>query len=73
MAVKEKISNDRKNRCEEINRFRIEYITQHLTSVDIEESVKVGAIIVEFFEGFICDNLDFYHLKNYFRHDRKKK
>ena len=31
----------------------------HLTSVYIEELVKVGAIIKTFFKGFTCDNLGF--------------
>ena len=34
-------------------------MTQHLTSVDIEEIVRVGGVIVEISEGFSCDNLDF--------------
>ena len=40
MSVKEKAFNDRKNRYEEINRFRNSGIVQHLTSVDIEEVVR---------------------------------
>ena len=42
MSVKEKVFNDRKNRYKEINRFRKGDITQHLTSVDIEEVVRSG-------------------------------
>ena len=59
MAVKEKIFSDRKNRCEERNRFKNGYITQHPTSVDNEEIVRVCGVVIEFFDGFICDNLDF--------------
>ena len=59
MSVRENAFNDRKNRCEEINRFRIKDITQHLTSVDIEEIVRSGGYIVKILEGFICDNLEF--------------
>ena len=51
--------NPIKNRSEEVNRFRNGYIRQHLTSVDIEEIVRVGGIKIEFFEGFICDNIDY--------------
>ena len=42
MSVKENAFNDRKNRSEEINRFRNGDITQHLTCVDIEEVVRSG-------------------------------
>ena len=59
MSVKEKVFNDRKNRYEEINRFRNGDITQHLTSVDIEEVVRSGGYIVKILEGFVCDNLEF--------------
>ena len=59
MSVKEQVSNPIKNRSEEVNRFRNGYIRQHLTSVDIEEIVRVGGIKIEFFEGFICDNIDY--------------
>ena len=48
-----------KNGYEVINRFRDGYITQHLTSVDVEEVVRTGGVFLEFFEGFICDNLDY--------------
>ena len=58
MNVKEKVFNDRRNRYEEINRFRNGDITQHLTSVDIEEVVRSGGYIVKILEGFICDNLE---------------
>ena len=59
MSVKEQVFNPIKNRLEEVNRFRNGYIRQHLTSIDIEKIVKVGGIIIEFFEGFICDNLNY--------------
>ena len=58
MSVKEQVFNAIKNRWEEVNRFRNGYIRQHLTSIDIEEIVRVGGVITEIFEGFICDNLD---------------
>ena len=58
-SVKEQVFNPIKNRSEEVNRFRNGYIRQHLTSVDIEEIVRVGGIKIEFFEGFICDNIDY--------------
>ena len=59
MSVKENAFNDRKKRCEEINRFTNGDITQHLTCVDIEEVVRSGGYIVKILEGFICDNLEF--------------
>ena len=59
MSVKENVFNDRKNRCEEIIRFRNGDITQHVTSLDIEEVFRSGGYIVKILEGFICDNLDF--------------
>ena len=37
----------------EINRMRNGYITQVLTSVDIQEIVKIGGIVIEIFEGVI--------------------
>ena len=59
MSVKENIINNRKNRYEEINRFRNGDITQHLTSVAIVEVVRSGGHTVKILEGFICDNLEF--------------
>ena len=59
MSFKENVFNDRKNRYEEINRFRNGDITQHLTSVDIEEAVRSGGCIVKILEGFVCNNLEF--------------
>ena len=59
MSVKENVFNDRKIRSEEIYRFRIGDIIQHLTSVDIEEMVRSGGYIVKMLERFICDNLEF--------------
>ena len=37
----------------EINRMRNGYITQVLTSVDIQEIVKIGGKVIEFYEGVI--------------------
>ena len=65
MAIKEDVFNETKNKYECVNRFRNGDITQHLTSVDIEEVVRVGGFIIEFYEGFICDNLDFNPFKEY--------
>ena len=58
-AVNEEVFNESKNKIERVNRFRNGHITQHLTSVDIEQIVRIGGIILEFIEGFICDNLDY--------------
>ena len=58
MSLKKRVFNDNKNTCEEVNRFRNGYFTQHLTSVDIEKIVRVGGVITEFFGGFVCDNLN---------------
>ena len=57
MSVKGNVFNDRKKSYEEINRVRNGDITQHLTSVDIEEVDRSGGYIVRILEGFICDNL----------------
>ena len=65
MAVKEDAFNETKNNCECVNRFRNGDITQHLTSVDIEEVVRIGGVIKEFYEGFICDNLDYNPFREY--------
>ena len=59
LSVEESVLNDRRNRFEEINRLRNGYITRHSTSVDIKENVRVGGLILEFLDGFICDNIDF--------------
>ena len=37
----------------EINRMRNQYIIDHLTSVDIQEIVKIGGKVIEIFEGVI--------------------
>ena len=59
MSVKENVFNDRKHRFEEINRFRNGEITQHLTSVDVEQIVRSGGYIVKVLEANICVNLQF--------------
>ena len=59
MSVKEQVFNVIKNRWEDMNRFRRGCIRQHLTSIDIEEIVRVGGVIREFFEGFLRDKLDY--------------
>ena len=65
MALKEDVYNETKHKCECVNRFRNGDITQHLTSVNIEEVVRTGGFIKEIFEGFICGNLDFNPFKEY--------
>ena len=54
-----------KIRNEETNCFRNGYITRHLTSLDIEELVRVGSVILKFYERFICDNLQFNPFENF--------
>ena len=51
--------NHHKNRYEELNRFRNGDIFQCLISVDIEEVAKTGGFVIEFLEGFICNNLEY--------------
>ena len=65
MVVEANVYNETNNNCECNNRFRNEDITQHLTSVGIEELVRVGSVIKEFYEGFICDNLDYNPFEEY--------
>ena len=60
LPVKEKVNNSYKNnRLEEINRMRNGIIIDTLTSVDIDEIVKCGGVILEVYEGFFCHNLEF--------------
>ena len=42
-----------------MNRFRNTDITQHLTSVDIEQVVRSGGYIVKILERFLCYSLEF--------------
>ena len=65
IAVNEEVFNEIKNKYERINRFRNDDITQYLTSVDIEQVVRTGAVIIEFYEGFICDKLDYNPFKDH--------
>ena len=51
-AVKEDVYNETKNKCECVNRFRNGDITQHLTSVDIEEIVRTGGVFEKILRGF---------------------
>ena len=56
MAAKEDVYNETNNKCEGINRLRNGDIPQHLTSVDIEEVVRIvriGGVIKEFY-GALC-------------------
>ena len=48
LPVKEKVNKI------EINRMRNGYITQVLTSVDIQEIVKIGGKVIQIHEGVIC-------------------
>ena len=59
MSLEEIVFNDRKNRYEEIIRFRNGDTTQHLSSVDIEKVVRSSGYIVKILKGFTCDNLGF--------------
>ena len=59
MSVKENEFNHHKNRYEEINRCRSGDIAQYVTSVDIEGLLKTGGFVIEFLEGFICNNLEY--------------
>ena len=65
--------NENKNRLEEIFCFGNGYITQRLTSLDIEELVRFGSVILEFYEGFLCDNLEFNHLETFVTKMTEKK
>ena len=58
MSVRENVFNDLKKRYEEINRFRTDDITQHLTNVDIEKIDRPGSYFVKILEVFLCDNLE---------------
>ena len=44
MSVKEGVYNEAKNKSEKFTQFRNGDITQHLTSVDIEEVVRIGGV-----------------------------
>ena len=66
MAVKKDVQNETKNKSENVNRFRNGDIAQHLTSFDIEEVLRIGGVIKEFYERFICDNLDYNPFKEYY-------
>ena len=60
LPVKEKINNPYRNiRLEEIIKMRNGITIDTLTSIDIVEIVKCGGIILEVFDGFFCQNLDF--------------
>ena len=65
MAAKQDVYDEIKHKCECIHRFRNGDITTHLTSVDIEEVVRIGGVIKNYYEGFICDNLDYNPFKEY--------
>ena len=65
MPVNEEVFDESTNKYEKLTRFRNGDITQYLTSVDIEQVVRIGGIIKEFYEGFTCDNLDYNPFKEY--------
>ena len=54
-----KVFNNPKNIYEEINRFPNGDKTQHLTSVDIEETFRSGRCCVNIPEGFSSDKLEY--------------
>ena len=57
LSVKEKIDNPYKNnRLEENNILRVGIIFDTLTSFDNVEKVESGAVILEVYEMFFCDN-----------------
>ena len=66
MAVKENVYNETKNKCECVNRFRNDDITQHLTSVDIVEVVRTDRDFKEFYKGLSVIILILVRLKNVF-------
>ena len=59
LPVNEEVFNESKNKFERVNRFRNGHIIQHLTSVDNEQIVRIGGVILDFIEGFIGDILDY--------------
>ena len=60
LPVKENIKNPYKNnRIEEVNRMRDAVIVDTLTSVDIVEVIKCGGDVLEVFEGFFCQKLEY--------------
>ena len=65
MAVKEGVYDATEHNYECVNRFRKGDITQHLTNVEIEQVVRTGGIIKQFYEGFFCDNFDFIPFKEH--------
>ena len=65
MAVKKDVYKETKQKYECVNRFGNGDITQHLTSFDIEEVVRIGSFNKKFYEGFTCDNLGFNPFKEY--------
>ena len=68
LSVKKQSLNENKIRYEEINRFRNGYVTQYLKSVKkkrVESLVTVGSLILEFYGGFICENLELNPFENF--------
>ena len=59
LAVNEEVLNENEHKYEKINRFRNGDIIDYVTSVDLEEIVRIGGVVLKFYEGFICDNLEF--------------
>ena len=47
------LPNKEREKKIEINRMRNGYIIEHLTSVDIQEIVKIGCKVIEVYEGVI--------------------
>ena len=65
LAVNEEVFNEKLHKYEKINRFRNGDIIDYVTSVDLEEIVRIGGLVLKFYEGFICDNLEFNPFSNF--------
>ena len=65
LAVNEDVLNENEHKYEKINSFKNGDIIDYVTSVDLEEIVRIGGFVLEFYEGFICDNLEFNPFYNF--------
>ena len=75
LPINEKVYNPKTKKEEQINVFRNGEIIDHVTSIDLEEIVRVGGRVLKFFEGFICDQLEyspFYEIINDLNNMRNK-
>ena len=64
-CVKGNVFFNRKNKYEEINRFKKGDITQYLTRIDVEEIVSSEGYFVKILESFLCDNLEVYPFERF--------